>query len=352
MVRPALVVAIVLAASSVSAYAITAEELRALSDQKERENIQRKARAKTDSLGTLVPEAPKVSTEAPKVSKYGSPAPATTTPPVATPSTPLVQEKPETGAAPAPIPVVPAISTDRRAPPQRDTTSATSPAAIGVTPAGSPSRKTPQAGTINAAPGESNFYVPPDRNQTANVQEANVVDAVAASTAFGIRTGSWLSASLQRNTTSAETGTVELMLTSSYVGDRRTLPDKTILFAEKTVNGLTRRMELVVTHGITPKGTEFEMRGIVFDPQKTPGLAGVFLLDKKQVASNGLAKGAMAAVGAVIGTIGAGVRGDATKAATQSVLSDSGQVADYNNTQQAVIHVSPQELLIRVEKQF
>jgi hypothetical protein len=161
-----------------------------------------------------------------------------------------------------------------------------------------------------------------------------------------------LNAELQRNTTSADSGTVEMKLSSSYAGDRRTLPEGTVVFAEKTLNATTKRMEMVVTHGITPSGLEFEMRGLVFDPQKTPGLAGIFVLDKKQVAANSAAKGAMAAVGAAVSQLGGGAAGEATNAATQSVLSDTSQASDFNNGQQAVIYVSPQPLLIRVERLF
>ena len=110
-------------------------------------------------------------------------------------------------------------------------------------------------------------------------------------------------------------------------------------------------MEMVVTHGITPTGLEFEMHGLVFDPQKTPGLAGVYVLDKKESVSRGAQKGALAAVGAVVGMASPGVAGVATNAATQSVLNDANQVTD-GNAAQAVIYVSPQALIIRVEKQF
>ena len=93
------------------------------------------------------------------------------------------------------------------------------------------------------------------------------------------------------------------------------------------------------------------MRGIVFDPLKTPGLAGVYVLDKKAVASNGLMNGAIAAVGAAAGAANIGPIGAATNAGAQSVMGDVGQLTASNATQ-PIIYVSPQALIIRVEKQF
>ena len=197
----------------------------------------------------------------------------------------------------------------------------------------------------------SNLYTPPPRSGAVSGGQAIVTDAVYSTAAFGIRLGSWLNASLDRNTTSGESGSVELTLTGDAIGDRRTLPAGTVLFADKNLNNTTKRMEMVVTHGITPAGQEFEMHGLVFDPQKTPGLAGVYVLDKKESVSRGAQKGAIAAVGAAVGMAGPGIAGAATNAAAQSVLNDAGTVTD-NNAAQAVIYVSPQALLIRVEKQF
>ena len=202
-----------------------------------------------------------------------------------------------------------------------------------------------------AASGVGEVYTPPPRSGAVSGGQAIVTDAVYTTAAFGIRLGSWLNASLDRNTTSGESGSVELTLTGDAIGDRRTLPAGTVLFADKTLNNTTKRMEMVVTHGITPAGLEFEMHGLVFDPQKTPGLAGVYVFDKKESVSRGAQKGAIAAVGAAVGMAGPGVAGVATNAAAQSVLNDAGTVTD-NNAAQAVIYVSPQALLIRVEKQF
>lgn len=277
------------------AAAVTADELRGAAAEQDHETTQRQSRTDTGSMGSLLPGDSQTS------SKY------------------------DTGAQ----------STDSK-------TAAKKRAA----------RKTAaKKHDAAAASGVGEVYTPPPRSSAVSGGQAIVTDAVNSTVAFGIRLGSWLNASLDRNTTSGESGSVELTLTGDAIGDRRTLPAGTVLFADKNLNNTTKRMEMVVTHGITPTGLEFEMHGLVFDPQKTPGLAGVYVLDKKESVSRGAQKGAIAAVGAAVGMASPGVAGVATNAAAQSVLNDAGTVTD-NNAAQAVIYVSPQALIIRVEKQF
>jgi len=273
--------------------AVTADELRDAAAEQDRETTQRQSRTDTGSIGSLLPGDPQTS------SKYG------------------------TGAQ----------STDSKIAAKKH------------------AAKKHDAAAASGVEDVSNLYTPPPRSSAVSGGQAIVTDAVHSNVAFGIRLGSWLNASLDRNTTSGESGSVELTLTGDAIGDRRTLPAGTVLFADKNLNNTTKRMEMVVTHGITPTGLEFEMHGLVFDPQKTPGLAGVYVLDKKESVSRGAQKGAIAAVGAAVGMAGPGVAGAATNAAAQSVLNDADTVTD-NNAAQAVIYVSPQALIIRVEKQF
>lgn len=296
--------------------AVTADQLRALSEEKAREQLQKKGRVNSGELGELVPMG------TPKSGKYTN------------------------GLTPEP----------ERTPPGGPKEAASGASKATENPRGAERKQASPAATARppaTQPAGANFYTPPPREASAETTATGITsDAVAPSNAFGVRLGTWIPGSLQRNTTSAETGSVELVLTSSVVGTRRTLPAGTTVFADKVLNSLTKRMELVVTRGITPSGQEFEMRGLVFDPRKTPGLAGIFILDKKQVATSGATKGAIAAVGAAVGSLAGGVGSEATRAATQSVLSDVGQAGDFNSGQQAVIYVSPQELLIRVEAHF
>lgn len=294
-----------------SAAAVTADELRGAAADKDREALLRQGRANTGSLGSLLPN------DSAKSSKYGS-------------------SKHGTGAKTA---VKKPTTKKKRVAKKPD--AALAPGVLEVT--GVPE--------VSGVSNTSNLYTPPPRSNAVSGGQAIVADAVHSTVAFGVRLGTWLNASLGRNTTSGDSGSVELTLTSDAIGDRRTLPAGTVLFADKALNNITKRMEMVVTHGITPTGLEFEMRGMVFDPQKTPGLAGIYVLDKKEVVARGATKGAIAAVGAAVGTLGGGAAGAATHAATQSVLNDANQVTD-GNAVQAVIYVSPQALIIRVEKQF
>lgn len=297
-----------------SAVAVTADELRGAAADKDREALLRQGRANTGSLGSLLPN------DSAKSSKYGS-------------------SKHGTGAKTA----VKKLATKKKR--------------VAKKPGGVPAPGVPEVSNVAEVPGvpgvsdTSNLYTPPPRYSAVSGGQAIVADAVHSTVAFGVRLGTWLNATLGRNTTSGDSGSVELTLTSDAIGDRRTLPAGTVLFADKALNNITKRMEMVVTHGITPTGLEFEMRGMVFDPQKTPGLAGVYVLDKKEVVARGATKGAIAAVGAAVGSLGGGAAGAATHAATQSVLNDANQVAE-GNAVQAVIYVSPQPLMIRVEKQF
>lgn len=300
-----------------SAVAVTADELRAATADKDREALLRQGRANTGSLGELLPN------DSAKSSKYGS-------------------SKHGTGAKTA---VKKPTTKKKRVAKKPD--AATAPGVAEV----SNVAEVPGVPKVSGMSDTSNLYTPPPRSSAVSGGQAIVADAVHSTVAFGVRLGTWLNATLGRNTTSGDSGSVELTLTSDAIGDRRTLPAGTVLFADKALNNITKRMEMVVTHGITPTGLEFEMRGMVFDPQKTPGLAGVYVLDKKEVVARGATKGAIAAVGAAVGTLGGGTAGAATHAATQSVLNDANQVTD-GNAVQAVIYVSPQPLIIRVEKQF
>lgn len=297
--------AVLLVLSAITAHAITPDELRAMSASKEREDGQRRERANTGSLDNLLPK--KKVEQQPNSVKYGS-----------TPSSNEQSEKPA------------------RARPGK-TKSTSKPAVI-----------TGQS-TESAPP---DIYISPSRN-ASKAEQATVSDAVSTDIkAFGIRLGTWMPASLSRSTSSAEPGTVELTLSADVNGDKRTLPAGSLLFAAKNLNSSTKRMEMLITHGITPSGQEFKMRGIVFDPQKISGLSGIFVVDDKNIVKHGTQKGVTAAVGAVAKTFTGSPIAAAGGAATESVMSDTGAAMEYNNAPTAVIYVSPQSLIIRVEERF
>lgn len=181
-----------------------------------------------------------------------------------------------------------------------------------------------------------------------------VSDAVAADIrAYGIRLGTWFEATIDRNISSAEPGLVEITLVSDVIGDKRTLNAGTKLFAEKQFNSATKRLELVVVKGITPRGQEFKMAGLVFDTSKNSGLPGIVNADTDKTIKRGAGKGLLAAAGAAARSVGgSNPVGAAAGAASDSVLQDQSNVVEQTTDQKLTIYVSPQPLLVRVEATF
>lgn len=299
-----ILVTFILLTSTATAYAITPDELRAMSGDKSREEIQRKNRVDTDAVETLIPNTVK----RPVSSKYGNVSNNSSN-----------QDQSESDVV------------------QRH---------------GSNRKKTnAKLQNKNSDSGNPDIYVPPAR-QTGNNQEAAVIDAVPASLNFGIRLGTWMPGKLNRDTSTAEPGSVELTISEDVIGDQRTLPAGTLVFANKMLNSTTKRMEMVVTHGITPEGREFKLSGRVFDPIKVSGLSGIYTVDDKAIAKHGLQKGTVAAIGAATQSLGGmSPLAAAGGAATQTVITDTGGAVEYN-APSAVIYVSPQPLIIRVEEKF
>lgn len=294
-----------------SANAITPAELRAMSADKDRENTQRSSRANTGAVDTLLPQPAKQPTS----SKYSGSTDSTVK--ETTNSPPVILKKKQTKQL--------AVNS------KGDAATPTAPA------------------TQETATSNQNIYIAPARQNSTNQM---VSDAIPATLVFGIRLGTWMPANLNRDTSSAEPGSVELSISEDVIGDKRTLPAGTVLFANKRLNSATKRMEMVVTHGITPSGQEFKLRGIIFDPLKVSGLSGIYQVDEKAVAKRGVQKGVVAAVGAAAQSLGGlNPLAIAGGAATQSVLSDAGGAVEYN-APTAVIYVSPQPLIIRVEERF
>jgi hypothetical protein len=295
---------IVLVLISSTAYAITPDELRAMSNDKSHEESQRNNRVDTDAMETLIPET----TNKPVSSKYGNAS-----------SNAINKDQSNSG------------KTQRHIRGQRI------------------SKEKPQTNDADSI--NPDIYVPPPR-QGGNTQQAPVIDAVAASLNFGIRLGTWMTAKLNRDTSTAEPGTVELTISEDVIGDQRTLAAGTLVFANKTLNNTTKRMEMVVTHGITPEGREFKLNGRVFDPIKVSGLSGIYTVNDKAIAKHGLQKGIVAAIGSATQSLGAmSPIAAAGGAATQTVITDTGGVVEYN-APSAVIYVSPQPLIIRVDEKF
>ena len=183
--------------------------------------------------------------------------------------------------------------------------------------------------------------------------KAIVSDAVTGIKTFGIRLGTWMEGNINRNTSSAEPGLVEIYLAGEVIGDRRTLKAGTLLFADKQINGQTKRLEMVVQKGITPNGEEFKITGLIFDPQKVSGLTGIISVNNDETLKRGAGKGLLAGLGAAAQNLaGQTPVGAAVGAGSQSILQDKSTVVDQATEQKLTIYVSPQPVLIRVEKTF
>jgi len=184
--------------------------------------------------------------------------------------------------------------------------------------------------------------------------EIIISDAVSSDIkAYGIRIGTWMQGSINRNVSSAEPGLVEITLTADVVGDKRTLKAGTILFAQKQLNNATKRLDMVIQKGITPNGHEFKATGFIFDTSQVSGLPGIISGDNTQSIKRGLNKGVLAAAGAATRMLSnTSIVGSAAGAASGSLTQDRDNLVEQTTEQQLTVYVSPQPVLIRVDQTF
>ena len=201
---------------------------------------------------------------------------------------------------------------------------------------------------------DRDVYIPPPRQATGKTRIMADAVPVASQSRFGIRMGTWLRARLERNTTSADPGRLELVLIDEVVGDVKGLGQGTLLFADKAYNQSTQRLDMQVVKAITPEGDEFTLRGLIYDDKRNAGLPGLVtgqpvsqsigkgvsrgLLDASRVALSGLSNSAV--VNAV------------TDRTAEAVITDKQTLLDVQNTQPYTIYVTAQDVLIRVEETF
>ena len=301
MVKRLLVVFALLSAMNVNA--ITPDALREMSANSARDQQARDARLKSDQLDKLVP----VSATAP-VDDAAKIDPAADDKAKKEPTAARVNKYDNT---------VPAANTKART--------------VGAASSG---ESAPTANATSAAP-------------------SGFADAVKIDRAhqFGISLGTWLEGRVNRDTTSAEPGLVDITVARDYVGAKKTLPQGTLLFARKQLNRATRRMELYVVRGITPARLEFAMTGLIFDMSKVSGLSGIITGDTEASIKRGASKGALAAVGAAASAL-QGPLARAGGAAVGSVASDTERVVDETTEQQLTAYVAAQPVLIRIEESF
>ncbi len=298
----------VLCALPVIAFAVTGDDLRDLSSEAEQQQRQRAARLSADDLGgrfRLLEKTQKV--------EKGQTVTATET----SPSMSATQRRTASTRDAEPIPQE-SHSVSMRT-----------------------SASTPQTGS------RAGEYVPPPREAV----EANVhTDALTIDpTRFGISMGSWLQAELTRPTTSAEPGLLELTVTHDQPGRYRTLPKGTLLFAEKTVNGATQRLELRIVKGVTPDGNEFTLDAQLFDGQRHSGLAGVVLHRREDRLRYAAQDGVFGATRAWLRTVVSDDPiGAATRTAAEALVEEEQQSGERYRAPTVTLAVPPQAVQIRV----
>ena len=106
--------------------------------------------------------------------------------------------------------------------------------------------------------------------------------------------------------------------------------------------------------GITPDGDEFELNARAFDETNNSGLAGIVQKDSQAIAEKGVSRGVIAAGKAATRAISqaGGIAGAAVGEGANSMIGDTDQVMQEQLNTNIVVYVSPQPLVLRVEKSF
>ena len=160
-----------------------------------------------------------------------------------------------------------------------------------------------------AAPSNPYMYFVPTGSSGKKAEVSTF--ALAVEKPFGVKRGTWAEVSLSRPVSSADSGSVEYQLSDPVVGDFKTLPAGTVLFASKRINESTERLESQVYLAQMPSGEEVKLSGWVYGTNKVAGLPGSLIRDREgeNVAASGNAAlaGIRAAANAAGG--GAGVAG-------------------------------------------
>lgn len=198
---------------------------------------------------------------------------------------------------------------------------------------------------------DPDLYVPPPRVATVSTTASKTFDQPAQR--FGILLGTWARARIERPITNADNGAVEVILDQALEGPQRTLPVGTMLFGDKGFNTTSQRLDVTLTRGITPEGEEFELVATLYDTRKLSGLAGTVVRERTDEVRSATAKGALSSartlLAATVGQSAAGALADGVVQAGDELLDDEQR---FVRPPQALIQVSPQPVLIRIERTF
>lgn len=196
-------------------------------------------------------------------------------------------------------------------------------------------------------------YIPPAR-AVSNNTASNYSDAgKKTKRRFGIRIGTWIKGRLGRSTTNSDPGLIEIHITEDVSGDYRTLPSGTIFFCQKQFNPGTRRLDLEILKALLPSGDEIELTALVYDVQREAGLRGIVVENENRSVATGMVNGVLNA-GRRLASLGAdNTAGIIIDSTVGSVTEDQKEINEAKKPTIAyTIHVPPQGVLVQIQTTF
>ena len=190
-------------------------------------------------------------------------------------------------------------------------------------------------------------YDPPPRNGSTSTAIAGVLSIDQKK--FGISIGTWMTASLTRPVTSADSGQIEFVLNEDVPGRYRDLPAGTIFFANKSLNMGNRKLESMTISALLPSGEEINVQARIYSLDQTAGLSGTLVRDREgefgNIASHAALSALSAATPEIDGAVGTAV-GDVSQGL---IKTEDRNVAKQPN---AIIKVQQQRCLLKIAKTF
>jgi len=192
-------------------------------------------------------------------------------------------------------------------------------------------------------------YIPPARKIIGRKITSDVV--MLDTKQFGIKLGTWIDGQLSRKINNLERSDVVITTKQTLNGKRKILPSGTQLFAEKMYNPGTQRLEMRINKGVTPDGEEFSLLAKVYDLGKQAGLSG--LIKEKKVAVPSFKKGLLAGGSRLVSDISPNnALGTVASITTDSVIGHETQNVSNALMSEYIIYVNQQSVLIRVDRSF
>lgn len=218
----------------------------------------------------------------------------------------------------------------------------------GSTGKGKPPRKS-QPKQANQQANQFIYRPPTDRGAKASA----VVGVLSSNEGFGIRVGTWGEVELQRSVSSADSGSVEFVLLSTLIGERKALEAGTILFAKPQINMQTRRFDAQIYSALTPSGEEIDVKAWVYDLNKRAGLSGILVRDRagesEAAGFRAALKGVSAAAKPALGGVDS-VGGVMAESYSSDMIDNEKKYAPRNP--RATIKVSAQRAYLKIAKTF